>query len=135
MQVTAVSQKKGNGELAPLGRRGEKSPDPAWTYFVFWKGKALYPRFTGFSDRQEINHEKPPQCSANGGWGDTGENQMSLSRCKKHPQLMNMQKKNKIKPTNKTERLPLFIFLCLNKHGIHFCLKSRYFARKAIILL
>lgn len=134
MQVTAVSLKKGNRELAPLGRRGEKSPDPAWTYFVFWKGQALSPRFTGFSDRQEINHEKPSQCSANGGWGDTGEHQMSLSRCKKHPQLMNMEKK-KIKPTNKPEMFPLSIFLCLNKHVIHFCLTSRYFARKAIILL
>lgn len=100
MQVTTASQKKGNGELAPLRRRGKKSPDPAWTYFVFWKGWALSPRFTGWSDRQEINHEKPSQCSTNGGWEDTGEHQMSLSHHKKHPQQTNMQKK-KSKPRTK----------------------------------
>jgi len=41
MEVTAVRQKKENGELAPPGKRGEKPPDPAWTRFVFWDGRAL----------------------------------------------------------------------------------------------
>lgn len=59
MEVTAVRQKKENGELAPPGKRGEKPPDPAWTRFVFWDGRALAPRFADCSDGQGTNLENP----------------------------------------------------------------------------
>lgn len=48
------------GNQFPFRRRAEKSPDPAWTHFVFWKGWALSPRFTGCPDRQETNTKNLP---------------------------------------------------------------------------
>lgn len=58
---------------------------------------------------------------------------MSLSHPKKHPQQMNMQK-DKSKLRKKAERFTLSIYSCLNEHVIHFCLTSRYFARKEVTL-
>lgn len=124
MQVTAASQKKGNGELAPPRRRGEKSPDPAWTYFVFWKGRALSPRFTGCSDRQEIKPwETFPVLSK---WRLGGHRRASNGsvNSQNNPPTTNeyvpsWKKKKEVK--NKTERFLLSVFLCLNRHVIYSC--------------
>lgn len=116
MEVTAASQKKGNSELAPPRKRGEQSPDPAWTYFVFCNGQAPSPRSPGCSSRWAGNPEKPCKCSANG--GDATQDQSVRSQ---KPPMTNEMCKEKSRPRHKTESLLLPISLHWNKHKIHFC--------------